>query len=180
MTLVTALLGGQALVAASAPPAHGPSTRAESRYDWPLHPRPEVVRGYEAPSTPYGPGHRGVDLAGSLGQPVLAAGDGLVLFAAPLAGRPVVSIEHPGGLRTTYEPVTATVEVGDLVRRGESIGVLTGGHPECAVPEPGACLHWGARRRLDYTDPLRLVGPSPVRLLPWTEPPDAAFTSPVR
>ncbi len=103
-----------------------------------------------------------------------------MLFAAPLAGRPVVSIEHPGGLRTTYEPVTASVEVGDRVQLGEQIGVLAGGHPECAVPEPGACLHWGARRRLDYTDPLRLVGPSPVRLLPWTEPPGAELTSSVR
>ena len=128
------------------------------------------MRPYDAPATPYGPGHRGVDLAGSVGQPVLAAGDGLVLFAAPLAGRPVVSIEHPGGLRTTYEPVVATVTVGDQVLRGQRIGTLVAGHPECAVAEPRACLHWGARRRLAYTDPLRLVGPSHVRLLPWTEP----------
>lgn len=179
-TLVTALLGGQAFTASPAPSEPGAASGNEARYGWPLHPEPEVVREYEPPSTPYGPGHRGVDLAGSIGQPVLAAGDGLVLFAAPVAGRPVVSIEHPGGLRTTYEPVTATVAVGDRVRRGEPIGALAGGHPECALPEPGACLHWGARRRLDYTDPLRLIGPSPVRLLPWTEPPGAELTSSVR
>ncbi|MDB4971612.1 MAG: hypothetical protein JWN44_7301, partial [Myxococcales bacterium] len=30
---------------------------------------------------PYGPGHRGADLAGAVGQPVLAADDGVVVFA---------------------------------------------------------------------------------------------------
>ena len=49
-----------------------------------------------------------------------------------LAGRGVVSIEHEGGLRTTYEPVTATVRAGRDVTAGELIGVLQPGHPGCA------------------------------------------------
>jgi murein DD-endopeptidase MepM/ murein hydrolase activator NlpD len=58
---------------------------------------------------PFGPGHRGVDLAAVAGAPVLAAGAGTVVFAGTVAGRGVVSVDHSGGLRTTYEPVLPTV-----------------------------------------------------------------------
>jgi len=53
-----------------------------------------------------------VDLAGAPGQPVYAAGPATVVFAGKLAGRPVVSLAHAGGLRTSYEPVEAAVAVG--------------------------------------------------------------------
>lgn len=84
-------------------------------------------------------------------------------FAGQLAGRGVISIEHAGGLRTTYEPVTATVRVGDRVTAGESIGRLVAGHPGCPAV---ACLHWGLRRGDTYLDPLTLLGLGRVRLLP--------------
>ena len=54
---------------------------------WPLQPQPEVVRAFEPPDTLFGAGHRGVDLAGSVGQPVVAALAGRVTFAGP-TGRP--------------------------------------------------------------------------------------------
>ncbi len=98
---------------------------------------------------------------------MLAAGDGLVVYAGWMADRNLVSIEHAGGLRTTYEPVAPVVAVGDQVLRGQPIGHLEPGHPGCTAEPPGACLHWGARRRLDYLDPLRLLGFGRVRLLPW-------------
>src|SRR3954471_12258348 len=85
------------------------------RFAWPLRPPPAVVRGFDAPSPDWRPGHRGVDLAGALGQPVYAAGAATVVFAGLLAGRPVVSLAHPGGLHTSYEPVRAAVRVGQLV-----------------------------------------------------------------
>ncbi|MQA09527.1 MAG: peptidoglycan DD-metalloendopeptidase family protein [Pseudonocardiaceae bacterium] len=136
-------------------------------FSWPLAPPHPVLRRFERPATPYGPGHRGVDLGGSRATEVLAAGAGVVIFAGPLAGRGVVSVEHAGGLRTTYEPVTATVRRGQRVRRGEVIGRLAVGHPECAA---AACLHWGVRRGEEYLDPLRLVAAGGrVRLLPWHE-----------
>src|SRR5215212_6863897 len=50
------------------------------------------------PPSPYAAGHRGVDLSGALRAPVLAAGNGIVVFAGMVAGRPVVSIDHAGGL----------------------------------------------------------------------------------
>ncbi|MGS0685045.1 M23 family metallopeptidase [Nakamurella sp. GG22] len=131
----------------------------------PVAPPPVVLTPFRAPDTSYSPGHRGVDLAAATGATVLAAGPGRVVFAGTLAGRGVLSIEHEGGMRTTYEPVTATVRAGRAVTAGEVIGTLQPGHPGCA---PATCLHWGARLpdRL-YLDPMSLLGPWDVRLLPW-------------
>ncbi|MCI2419205.1 M23 family metallopeptidase [Saccharopolyspora sp. K220] len=140
----------------------------DSRFGWPLAPPPAVARPFEAPEHEYGPGHRGVDLVGEVSQPVLAAGDGLVVYAGWMVDRNLVSIEHVDGLRTTYEPIAPVVAVGDQVTRGQPIGHLEPGHPQCTAEPPGTCLHWGARRRLDYLDPLRLLGFGHVRLLPWT------------
>jgi murein DD-endopeptidase MepM/ murein hydrolase activator NlpD len=125
----------------------------------------EVTRSFDAPASPYGPGHRGVDLAGTPGAVVVAAGPGTVVFAGLVAGRPVVSIAHPGGLRTTYEPVAPSVQAGMPVARGSPIGTLVAGHAGCPV---AACLHWGLRRAETYLDPLLLLHPPEVRLLPWS------------
>jgi murein DD-endopeptidase MepM/ murein hydrolase activator NlpD len=144
-----------------------PAVADDVRLDWPLRPRPAVVRAFDAPSPTWNPGHRGVDLAGVPGQPVYAAGPATVLFAGLLAGRPVVSLAHPGGLHTSYEPVRAAVRAGDRVSGGSVIGELLAGHPGCRA---AACLHWGAMwgpaARADYVDPLGLVASTPVRLKP--------------
>jgi murein DD-endopeptidase MepM/ murein hydrolase activator NlpD len=124
-----------------------------------------VTRGFQPPPTPYAAGHRGVDLAGVVGEPVLAPGAGVVAFAGLVAGRPVVSIQHPDGLRTTYEPVQPGVAAGQAVVRGSPLGVLVAGHVGCPVE---ACLHWGLRRGTTYLDPLMLLRPPRVRLLPWS------------
>ncbi|WP_245707379.1 M23 family metallopeptidase [Pseudonocardia oroxyli] len=136
-------------------------------YGWPLRPAPAVARRFEEPPFRYGRGHRGADLAAAPGQAVLAARAGEVVFAGPVAGRGVVSVLHPDGLRTTYEPVAATVAVGVRVGLGDPIGTLEPGHAGCPV---AACLHWGLRRgsgtAADYLDPLVLLRPRYVRLLP--------------
>jgi murein DD-endopeptidase MepM/ murein hydrolase activator NlpD len=95
---------------------------------------------------------------------VLSAGDGVVVFAGMVAGRPVVSLDHADGLRTTYEPVDPSVAPGTRVTRGAPIGALAAGHAGCPV---SACLHWGLRRGQTYLDPMALLRPSRVRLLPW-------------
>jgi murein DD-endopeptidase MepM/ murein hydrolase activator NlpD len=137
----------------------------DGRLDWPLRPRPAVLQLFNAPSPNWNRGHRGVDLAGSPGQAVYAAAAGTVVFAGTLVDRPVVSIAHPGGLRTSYEPVEAVVRAGQLVTVGSVLGELVAGHPGC-----GTCLHWGAMwgaaSRADYVDPLGLVVTTPVRLKP--------------
>jgi hypothetical protein len=129
---------------------------------WPLQPRPQVVHGFAPPSAPWAAGHRGVDLLGHPGQAVHAAEDGTIRFAGLLAGRGVVVVGH-GPTRTTYEPVTATVRVGDQVRAGAVVGTLEAAPSHCF---PRSCLHWGLIEGDTYRDPLSLLGARPVRLLP--------------
>lgn len=137
------------------------------RLNWPLQPRPAVMRVFDAPTPNWRRGHRGVDLAGVPGQPVYAAGPGTVMFAGDLAGRPVVSVAHPGGLRTSYEPVIPAVRPGQLVAEGTALGDLAAGHESCPAQ---ACLHWGAMwgpaANADYVDPLGLLASTAIRLKP--------------
>lgn len=138
---------------------------------WPVGRRPAVLREWEPPATPYGPGHRGVDLAAAPGTLVRAAAPGRVSFTGMVAGRGVLSITLTGTgqppLRTTYEPVTALVAEGDEVKAGQVVAVLGPGPFHCR----GGCLHWGLLRGQTYLDPLSLLpddllDPGPARLLP--------------
>ncbi|BCP38320.1 hypothetical protein MINTMi198_36900 [Mycobacterium intracellulare M.i.198] len=164
-----ALTLGAALVSAV------PAAADDDRLDWPLRPPPAVTRAFDAPVQDWHPGHRGVDLAGAAGQPVYAAGAATVVFAGLLAGRPVVSLAHPGGLRTSYEPVRAAVRAGQSVAAGTVIGTLMAGHPGCRA---AACLHWGAMwgpaSGAHYVDPLGLLRSTPIRLKPLRPSGDAA------
>ncbi|WP_051751598.1 murein hydrolase activator EnvC family protein [Streptosporangium amethystogenes] len=131
-------------------------------WGWPLAGRPRVLRGFAPPAQPWLAGHRGADLAASPGAEVRAAGAGTVGYAGPLAERGVVTVLHPGGLRTTYLPVQPSVGRGRAVATGEVIGVLQDVPGHC----PAACLHWGLLRDRAYLDPLLLLGHGQVRLLP--------------
>ncbi|MGX9886273.1 murein hydrolase activator EnvC family protein [Streptomyces sp. NPDC002276] len=155
----------------SPPPPSGPPpppVPAIAR-TWPVGSHPLVLRGWEPPATLYARGHRGVDLATPAGAPVRAVAPGRVSFAGRVAGRGVVAVELTGtDLRTTYEPVTATVKRGDEVEAGELVGTveLTGSH--CGATP---CVHWGLLRGEVYLDPLGLLPPwllnrGPSRLLP--------------
>ena len=134
-----------------------------SAYTWPTGGPAAVLEGFDPPAVVWGSGHRGVDLALAAGSPVLAAGDGTVVFAGMVAGRPVVSIDHADGIRTTYEPVEAVVSAGEAVGRGQVIGTLVAGHRSDGVD----ALHWGARTGpKTYINPLRLLDPPIIRLKP--------------
>ncbi len=155
------------MIAAAAVAWAAPAGAETARLAWPLRPTPAVTRAFDAPTPNWQRGHRGVDLVGAPGQPVYAAADGVVVFAATLAGRPLVSVQHPGGLRTSYEPVRAAVRAGQRVSAGTALGVLLDGHAGCPV---AACLHWGAMwgpaARADYVDPLGLLAATPIVLKP--------------
>ena len=115
----------------------------------PVRPVPgEVMRPFEPPTGPYGPGHRGVDLAARAGQPVRAVLSGDVAFAGPVAGTGWVTIVHDDGLRTTYGDVGPTVTRGDSVTAGQVIGRIADG---------AAHLDWGAQLDGTYIDPLSLL-----------------------
>ncbi|MEU8287289.1 M23 family metallopeptidase [Micromonospora sp. NPDC048905] len=133
------------------------------RFRWPVDGPPRPVRRFDPPPRPWLPGHRGVDLAAPAGAVIRSPGPGTVLFAGLVAGRPVVTVGHAGGLRTTHEPVQPAVRPGQPVTAGTPLGGLLPGHPGCPAE---ACLHWGLRRDEEYLDPLALLGLGPVRLLP--------------
>ncbi|MFN8096955.1 MAG: M23 family metallopeptidase [Dermatophilaceae bacterium] len=155
--------------AAGARPAGGDAGRGRPVWGWPIWPAPRVVHPFDPPPQPWNPGHRGIDLVSGAGvETVLAADDGEVTHVGVIAGRGTVSILHAGDIKSTYEPVTSTLHVGDHVARGQVIGGLdlAGGH--CL---PSRCLHLGGLRRdsrgvWNYFDPLFLLAPIEIVLLP--------------
>ena len=111
-----------------------------------------VVRPFHPPPHPYGPGHRGVDLAASGGAPVRSVRAGDVSWTGAVAGTSYVTIDHGGGLSTTYAEVVPAVANGDHVGPGQVIGHLAAGRDR---------LDWGARwdheGQRTYVDPLLLL-----------------------
>jgi murein DD-endopeptidase MepM/ murein hydrolase activator NlpD len=156
---------GAGLMAGISPGAADP--RAGARWLWPLHPRPTLLRRFLAPISRYGRGHRGLDLAATPGQQVYAVDAGIVSHAATVAGRGTITVLHSSGLRSTYEPVHATVHPGERVARGQLLGVVEGGVEHCGGRP---CVHLGALRGRDYLDPLPLLLRR-VILLPLSGPP---------
>jgi murein DD-endopeptidase MepM/ murein hydrolase activator NlpD len=149
-----------ARLSTTASPAGGGRSQG---FTWPISPRPAVRRRFEAPRKQWSRGHRGVDLAAAVGQPVLSAGEGVVAFTGVIAGRGVITVRHPDGLRTTYEPVEQRLAAGSRVSRGTRIGVLAPTPGHCV---PLTCLHWGAITGTTYRDPLSLLGFGRPILLP--------------
>ncbi|MEW1956032.1 M23 family metallopeptidase [Kineococcus sp. NPDC059986] len=150
----------------ASPPPTPPAgaTTAVGAWTWPVDPH-RVVRTFDDVGR-YAAGHRGVDLAAAPGTTVVAVADGEVTFAGPVAGRGVVVVAHPDGLRTTYEPLDASVRPGQPVVVGAPLGTVATQPVHCA----SSCLHLGLRAGETYLDPLsRLRGAPPV-LLPLGRP----------
>lgn len=143
------------------------SPPAEARWSWPLSPKPAVLQPFDPPDKPWMSGHRGVDLGpASDGAPVTAPSDGVVTFAGVVVDRPVLTVDHGNGLRSSFEPLTSELRPGDPVLKGQVIGTLAPGH--CGSV---ACLHWGVRRGEDYVNPLGFVEDlRPSILLPLEDP----------
>jgi len=110
----------------------------------------EVVRPFDPPDGAFGAGHRGVDLAAGPGDDVLAPLAGVVAFAGRVAGAGWVTVDHGGGLATTYGVLgDLAVVAGQQVLAGDVLGRLAAGRDH---------LDWGARRDGRYVDPLGLLG----------------------
>lgn len=126
----------------------------EPSWDWPVGDRPEVLREFDLPPEPWLSGHRGVDLvAPANGVEVRAPADGKVSFAGWVVDRPVLTIVHEGGLRSSFESLTSGLSPGDGVSKGETIGHISD-PPHCGA---SACVHWGVRRGESYINPLQFV-----------------------
>ena len=150
---VVALASRAGLPALTAPTQEGPAPGpAYGTYAWPV--RGPILRAFDPPDTPFGSGHRGIDIGSPMGTTVVAAQDGTVAFAGAVAGSLYVSIDHPDGVRTTYSWLSdVSVSKGDAVGRGDPIGLSGAGHPGSGVPH----LHLGARIGTLYIDPMLLL-----------------------
>lgn len=109
----------------------------------------EIVR-------PYGPtgrwsGHFGMDFAVPVGSVVRSAGSGTVTFAGVVAGRRSVTVDHGGGIRTSYSYLTTQlVTTGRRVGRGSPLGYS-------GIHDGRAAVHLSLRKGIDYLDPLALT-----------------------
>ncbi|MFF2245547.1 M23 family metallopeptidase [Arthrobacter sp. NPDC058130] len=123
-------------------------------WSWPLSPRPAVLRAFDPPARPWLSGHRGVDLAAAHdGAPLISPAAGTVSFVGVVVDRPVITIDHGNGLRSSFEPVASALTAGAAVAAGDVLGRVQTGH--CGPAPP--CLHWGVRRGEDYVNPLAFV-----------------------
>ena len=108
----------------------------------------QIIAPYRPPASAYGPGHRGLDLAATVRQPVISPLDGVVAFVGTVNDRSVVSIRN-GAMVVSLEPVDAVVAIGSPVDAGAPIGITgIGGH--CSL----RCIHIGVRVNGAYVDPL--------------------------
>ncbi|MET0826268.1 MAG: M23 family metallopeptidase, partial [Acidimicrobiales bacterium] len=93
-----------------------------------------VVDGFRLPNGPYGAGNRGLEYDTVPGQAVRAIGDGLVVFAGPVAGIGYVTVLHPDGLRSSYGHLAdLLVAAGERIVIGQVVGTA------------GERLHLGVR-----------------------------------
>jgi murein DD-endopeptidase MepM/ murein hydrolase activator NlpD len=129
-----------------------------------------VVRGFDARAGPYGPGHRGIDIAASVGELVRAPAAGRVAFAGPVAGTNWVSLRVAPGVLVTLGPLLdppAPARAGARVRSREPVGRVGPGHGMAGR----TTLHLGVRVDGVYVDPLAsLVDRPRPRLAPLLAP----------
>ena len=134
----------------------GPA-RASGDWTWPVV--GPVTRGFDPPDSPFGSGHRGIDIAAAVGTPVHAAAAGTVSFAGPVGGRLFVTVDHAAGLESTYSFLSSiSVRRGDVVSQGQAIARSGTGHAGDVVPD----LHFGVKLADVYVDPLEHLGPVEV------------------
>jgi murein DD-endopeptidase MepM/ murein hydrolase activator NlpD len=119
-----------------------------------------VIRGFDPPTSPFGSGHRGIDIAVPFGTPILAPEAGIVSFAGTVGGELFVTLDHGGGLSSTYSWLSsASVRKNDIVAVGQPIGSTGVGHPGSSIPH----LHFGVRLDGQYMDPLTYLAPLGVQ-----------------
>ncbi|WP_419538083.1 M23 family metallopeptidase [Mycobacterium intracellulare] len=104
--------------------------------------------------------HAGIDLANSIGTPILAVSDGVVIEAGPAGGYGMlVKLRHADGTVTLYGHInTALVSVGERVMAGDQIATMgnrgnsTGPHLHFEVLQGGTeridPVPWLAKRGL--------------------------------
>ncbi len=116
--------------------------------DWAWPTSGKVLKTFDGGSS------KGVDIAGKLGDPVLAAGSGKVVYAgAGIRGYgKLVIIKHDGQFLSAYANNSQIlVKEGQAVEKGQKVarvGKLEGGEP---------LLHFEIRRQGKPTDPIKFL-----------------------
>jgi murein DD-endopeptidase MepM/ murein hydrolase activator NlpD len=129
---------------------------------WPVGGDQIIVRDFVAPETPWGAGHRGIDIDASASATLLAPTSGRLRFVGDVVSRGVVTIETSQGFLVSMEPVTIDLPSGSMVRAGQVMGSVDSGH--CR----SRCLHLGLRIDRDYVSPTAFLGVQRrAVLLPW-------------
>jgi murein DD-endopeptidase MepM/ murein hydrolase activator NlpD len=145
------------------PPTTGPDPPRVPALWMPVH--GAVVRGFDARDGPYGPGHRGIDIAAPEGTIARAPAAGKVAFAGPVAGTTWVSLVVAPGVRVTLGPLLDPT-AARRVRLGDPLGRVGPGHRV-----GGVTLHLSARVDGVYVDPLAYLVDRPrPRLAPLSSP----------
>jgi murein DD-endopeptidase MepM/ murein hydrolase activator NlpD len=130
-----------------------------------------VVRAFDPPDSPYGSGHRGIDIAAPVGAVAVAPAAGVVSFAGPIGGNLFLTLDHGGGLTSTFSWVSSLlVRRGDQIAEGQPVVHTGWAHPGSSVV---SSLHLGVRLDGVYQDPLLYLRPIDVsgliRLAPWDD-----------
>ena len=164
---IVALLVIAALLVFAAPAAAAPTDGTPSTVVYSPPVDAPVSDPFRPPSTPYGPGNRGIEYATAAGTTVVAAADGTVRFAGVVGGRRWVTLNHADGVRTTYGPLAEfSVSAGDQVHQGDPLGTSVGP------------LLLTARLGDAYIDPASLFGQGPPRVHLVPEPLDVPVPPP--
>ena len=121
---------------------------ASSAFGWPA--RGRVIQGFSEPRS------MGISIAGSPGDPILAAADGRVIFSGPgpRGYGNLVIVKHDAETLSVYAHNRAlVVKEGENVRRGQKIAEL--GDSGADRPK----LHFEIRKSGKPVDPQKLLPP---------------------
>lgn len=119
---------------------------AEDSVEWIWPAEGKVVAEFNA-------GRKGIDIAGKLGQPVLAAGSGTVLYAGRMRGYGnLVIVKHTGNLLSAYaHGKTILVKEGQTVSRGQKIAEMGNSDTDSVK------LHFEIRQQGRPADPMKFL-----------------------
>ena len=114
------------------------------RFIWPTEGK--VVRGFDA-------SRKGIDIAGQAGQPVVAVGDGTVLYANSMRGYGnLVIVDHKEGVVSAYaHNKTILVKEGQTVTKGQRIAEMGDSDAESVR------LHFEIRQLGKPVDPISFL-----------------------
>lgn len=127
----------------------------------------DVLNPFIPPAMPWSSAHRGIDIK-TPSDHVVSPADGEVTFVGTVVDRPVLTLRHPNGLLSSFEPVESDLEVGTTVAQGDILGTISAESRHCEI----SCVHWGVRQpdAWHIGSTVRDLYIDPAFLLGWTEP----------